>query len=91
MAKNIVICCDGTGNEFGMQNSNVIKLYSVLDNGTRQVAYYHPGVGTLGAQATLTSITGWWTRVSRKSRGRYWRPAAWFICGLTTKIILRKW
>lgn len=28
--KNIVICCDGTGNEFGDQNSNVIKLYQVL-------------------------------------------------------------
>jgi len=28
MAKNIVICCDGTGNEFGDHNSNVVKLYS---------------------------------------------------------------
>ena len=30
MAKNIVICIDGTGNEFGTENSNVVKLYSVL-------------------------------------------------------------
>jgi hypothetical protein len=29
MAKNIVICCDGTGNEFGEQNSNVVKLYKM--------------------------------------------------------------
>jgi uncharacterized protein (DUF2235 family) len=43
MAKNIVICCDGTGNEFGDHNSNVVKLYSVLIiDGKRQVGYYHP-------------------------------------------------
>src|SRR5438445_9427999 len=30
MAKNIVICCDGTGNEFGDQKSNVVKLYKML-------------------------------------------------------------
>ena len=48
--KNIVICCDGTGNEFGSTNSNVLKLYTCLDldNPDRQVAYYHPGVGTMG-------------------------------------------
>ena len=28
--KNIVICCDGTGNEFGGENSNVVKLYTAL-------------------------------------------------------------
>jgi uncharacterized protein (DUF2235 family) len=63
MAKNIVICCDGTGNEFGTQNSNVVKLYSVLDNGADQAAYYHPGVGTIGAQAALTRAAKWWTRM----------------------------
>jgi uncharacterized protein (DUF2235 family) len=29
-SKNIVICCDGTGNEFGDANSNVVKLYTAL-------------------------------------------------------------
>jgi hypothetical protein len=48
--KNIIICCDGTGNEFDDANSNVLKLYTCLDldDETRQVAYYHPGVGTMG-------------------------------------------
>ena len=51
--KNIIICCDGTGNEFGDSNSNVLKLYTTLDldDPTRQVAYYHPGVGTMGDPA----------------------------------------
>ena len=30
MSKNIVVCCDGTGNEVGQNISNVLKLYRVL-------------------------------------------------------------
>jgi uncharacterized protein (DUF2235 family) len=62
MAKNIVLCCDGTGNEFGDQNSNVIKLYKMLST-EAQIAYYHPGVGTMGARNAFTRIGKWWTRV----------------------------
>ena len=51
--KSIFVCCDGTGNEFAAKdsldgNSNVVKLYTALKLDTRHVAYYHPGVGTLG-------------------------------------------
>ena len=65
MAKNIVLCCDGTGNEFGDRNSNVVKLYSVLDldNAASQVAYYHPGLGTMGAPSALLKLTKWWTKL----------------------------
>jgi uncharacterized protein (DUF2235 family) len=31
MAKNIVVCCDGTGNEIGVNMSNVLKLYRMLE------------------------------------------------------------
>ena len=65
MPKNIVICCDGTGNEFGNQNSNVIKLYHTLKLGPLdgQVAYYHPGVGTMGSKNALTAAGKAWTRI----------------------------
>lgn len=58
MAKNLVVCCDGTGNEFGEANSNVVKLYTCLregkdpknpETGIEQRLYYHPGVGTMGS------------------------------------------
>ena len=62
MPKNIVLCCDGTGNEYGDENSNVVKLYWTLPAGQKQSAYYHPGVGTMGARNALTSIGKWWTR-----------------------------
>ena len=52
--KNIVICCDGTGNDFGQCNSNVVRLYTALIVDNRQVAYYHPGVGTMGAPTART-------------------------------------
>jgi uncharacterized protein (DUF2235 family) len=49
--KNIVICCDGTGNEISENISNVLKLYRVLrktgKTEPRQVVFYDPGVGTL--------------------------------------------
>lgn len=49
--KNIVICCDGTGNEISENISNVLKLYRCLRKTSKtephQVAFYDPGVGTL--------------------------------------------
>ncbi|MGA8622267.1 MAG: DUF2235 domain-containing protein [Candidatus Sulfotelmatobacter sp.] len=64
MAKNIVICCDGTGNEFGDHNSNVVKLYSALViDGTRQVGYYHPGVGTMGDPTAHNKVSKAWSVV----------------------------
>lgn len=62
MSKNIVLCCDGTGNEFGDHNSNVVKLYGTLIVDSRQqIAYYHPGVGTMGAPAATNRISKAWS------------------------------
>lgn len=44
--KNIVICCDGTGNEYGSNNTNVVKLYQSVIRDAGQIAFYDPGVGT---------------------------------------------
>ena len=46
--KNIVICCDGTGNEYGRNNTNVVETYVLAEKDASQVAYYDPGVGTGG-------------------------------------------
>jgi Uncharacterized alpha/beta hydrolase domain (DUF2235) len=63
MPKNIVLCCDGTGNQFGENNANLIKLYRALVRDSSQVTYYHPGVGTMGAKNALTAIGKTWTKV----------------------------
>src|SRR5207237_10009340 len=48
MPKNIVICCDGTGNQISWKLSNVLKLYRVLQKNADQLVYYSPGVGAVG-------------------------------------------
>jgi hypothetical protein len=61
--KNIVICCDGTGNEFGDSNSNVVKLYTALAIDNDQVGYYHPGLGTMGDPAERHRLWRWWSQL----------------------------
>jgi len=49
MARNIVICCDGTGNQVEANLSNVLKLFRTLERSAEQLVFYDPGVGTLGS------------------------------------------
>ncbi|OAF17188.1 DUF2235 domain-containing protein [Bradyrhizobium neotropicale] len=54
--KNLVICCDGTGNEISENISNVLKLYRCLrktdKTHPRQLVFYDPGVGTVTKPST---------------------------------------
>ena len=65
--KNIVTCCDGTGNEYGRNNTNVVETCALVVKYAKQIAYYDPGAGTGGwkycAGATTTR------RRSRTYRG----------------------
>ena len=66
MAKNIVVCCDGTGNGPVQPNraTNVLKLFSALIVDRQcQVACYYPGVGTRGSPTALTGLVQMWTRL----------------------------
>jgi len=57
MARNIVICCDGTNNKFGICNTNVVRLTQVaVQDPDRQLVYYDPGVGTLPEPSATTRI-----------------------------------
>jgi uncharacterized protein (DUF2235 family) len=61
--KNIVLCLDGTANQFAKNRTNVLKVYEALERDpARQIAYYHPGLGTMEPPGALTS----WSR-------RFWR------------------
>lgn len=57
MPKNIMICCDGTANEFAQNKTNVVRLFYALDQDPKtQVAYYHPGLGTMEPAGVLTPL-----------------------------------
>ena len=61
--RTLVVCCDGTANEFRKDNTNVVRLYSVLSHDPEdQVACYHPGLGTMEAVGALTSWGRWFTK-----------------------------
>ncbi|RYG92237.1 DUF2235 domain-containing protein [Loktanella sp. IMCC34160] len=48
--RKIIICMDGTGNEVGDKETNVLKLYKALKKDDVQVCHYVPGVGTMDNQ-----------------------------------------
>ena len=55
--RNLVVCCDGTSNEFGDVNTNVVRLFQALiQDPLTQLAYYDPGVGTLPEPGLRTRI-----------------------------------
>lgn len=50
MSKKIVICCDGTDNQFSGWQTNVVRLFKCARHMPgQQVTYYDPGVGTMAA------------------------------------------
>ncbi|MCB9844617.1 MAG: DUF2235 domain-containing protein [Phycisphaeraceae bacterium] len=51
MAKNIVVCCDGTANGPMRDRTNVMRLWLMLARDEGQIVYYDPGVGTLSPGA----------------------------------------
>lgn len=52
MPRNLVVCFDGTNNQFGPGNTNVVRLVQALDRDpARQRLYYDPGVLSLGLLA----------------------------------------
>lgn len=57
MAKNIVVCCDGTNGQFQARNTNVVRLFSLLVHDRDQVAFYDPGLGTMSPPGALTRLS----------------------------------
>ncbi|KAJ3852000.1 hypothetical protein EV368DRAFT_74289 [Lentinula lateritia] len=46
--RTLVLCFDGTGDQFDEDNSNVVNLFSLLkkDDPSQQLVYYQSGIGT---------------------------------------------
>jgi uncharacterized protein (DUF2235 family) len=70
MPKNIVLCCDGTANEFTRDRTNVVKLfYALTHDPLAQATYYHPGLGTMEAVGAITTTTRKITKLLGKATG----------------------
>jgi uncharacterized protein (DUF2235 family) len=64
MPKNIVVCCDGTNNQFDGYHTNVIRTYKVARRHAGQVTYYDPGVGTMPEPWLKTKLQKRWSMLS---------------------------
>ncbi|TFK52545.1 hypothetical protein OE88DRAFT_1417444 [Heliocybe sulcata] len=47
-SRTLVLCFDGTGDQFDEDNSNIVKLMAMLrkDDASKQLVYYQAGIGT---------------------------------------------
>ncbi len=61
MGRNLVLCFDGTKNQYAATNTNVVKIYAMLDReGNDQLSYYQPGIGTFAPPGVWGKLKRWW-------------------------------
>ncbi|MBV8927350.1 MAG: DUF2235 domain-containing protein [Bradyrhizobium sp.] len=73
MPRNLVLCLDGTSDQFAATNTNVVKLYTMLARAPNdQLSYYQPGIGTMTPAA-------FWSRVRRWFVKQIDLATAWFL------------
>ncbi|KLO20100.1 hypothetical protein SCHPADRAFT_817269 [Schizopora paradoxa] len=58
-ARTLVLCFDGTGDQFDDDNSNIVKLMSCLkkDDQRQQMVYYQTGIGTTTKNSFISPLT----------------------------------
>ena len=61
--RNLVICCDGTGNKYGKNNTNVVKTFEGLIKGKDHLVFYDPGVGTFSEKKFILGPLRWFGRL----------------------------
>ncbi|RXW15518.1 hypothetical protein EST38_g10336 [Candolleomyces aberdarensis] len=46
--RNLIVCIDGTANQFGKKNTNIIEIYNLImkETGDNQRTWYNSGIGT---------------------------------------------
>jgi uncharacterized protein (DUF2235 family) len=60
MGRRIIICLDGTNNRYAAENTNVVKMYAMLDRASnKQIAYYQPGIGTMVPVGVWGKVQRW--------------------------------
>ncbi|HEY6922832.1 MAG TPA: DUF2235 domain-containing protein [Steroidobacteraceae bacterium] len=64
MARNLVLCLDGTSNRYKRDNTNVLKLFAMLDRSrVDQIVYYQPGIGTITPIGETSRVRRWFLRL----------------------------
>ncbi|CCM03505.1 uncharacterized protein FIBRA_05639 [Fibroporia radiculosa] len=62
--RTLVLCFDGTADQYAGQNTNVVKLYSTLKkDDSEQLCYYQPGIGTYVNPGAVSPLFQWGAKV----------------------------
>ncbi|KAF8885707.1 hypothetical protein CPB84DRAFT_1850310 [Gymnopilus junonius] len=62
--RTLVLCFDGTANEYDSDNTNVVKLFALLKKDTDdQLLYYQAGVGTYFDPGVVSPVFEWCAKV----------------------------
>jgi len=70
MARNLIVCCDGTANEFKKDRTNVLNLaFATVKDPERQLIYYHPGLGTMAPSGLFTRVGQGLARIAGQAFG----------------------
>ncbi|CAL1713203.1 unnamed protein product [Somion occarium] len=64
-SRTLVLCFDGTSNQFDGDNTNVVRFYSLLkkDDEDQQLCYYQPGIGTYFQPGVVSPLFQWGAKV----------------------------
>jgi len=63
--RNLILCFDGTNNQFGTENTSIVRLIQVLNRDPdHQLLFYDPGVGTLPEPGYVSALGQWFSKVS---------------------------
>ncbi|KZP19841.1 hypothetical protein FIBSPDRAFT_743308 [Athelia psychrophila] len=83
-SRNLVICIDGTANEFGITNTNVIELYGQIlreeSDELEQLTYYNSGIGTYAMPSWKS-----WSHLTQVIQNKIDLVIAWNV----EKVIMR--
>ncbi|KAF7364572.1 DUF2235 domain-containing protein [Mycena venus] len=62
--RTLILCFDGTGDQFDSDNSNIVQFFSMLPKGdrTKQMVYYQAGIGTY---TTPEIASPFWSNISK--------------------------
>ena len=61
MGRKLVVCLDGTDNKYAAKNTNVVKLFAMVDrNRDDQLGYYQTGIGTIAPPGVWDKFKAWW-------------------------------
>ncbi|EPQ51108.1 hypothetical protein GLOTRDRAFT_108364 [Gloeophyllum trabeum ATCC 11539] len=72
--RTIILCFDGTSNQYDGDNTNVVNFFSLLkkDDFDEQLCYYQPGVGTYFNPGAISPLFQWVAKIADEA-------VAWYL------------